>query len=426
MKKSITFAICILTAAAMLFAAGKKDAAAENAKEVLEFYHGYFHSAQEWAPAAVMRELYDNFAQQNANGSVTFKPVPAENWPELQANKVASGSSLDIVDYAGNALPLAGVAQGLFYNVKPYIDKNNLQKAVGINYTQNNKDGKIYTVHDQLLTFGLWYNAKVFKDAGVGNPDLWKNWDDFDSAMAKVRAYGKNKDIYAYGAGEGSTHLFTTMLALSENGRALLKKGLDEAALNSPEFAASFKKIAELDQKNGSQYSSNSANDFWADFREGKSGVFVNGVWAVGGFTYPTDSTPTTFPGKVALSSAGGGITIANGMSKAKTELALEFLKYMTSPEVQERILLEVGAHPCNTTLDAVQLASAGNAQGKLLAEAIANASAAQITVPTLAAVWGQDVAEAIKTKLKECSVAGTEIDGKFNELKKELLSIIQ
>ena len=35
-----------------------------------------------------------------------------------------------------------------------------------------------------------------------------------------------------------------------------------------------------------------------------------------------------------------------------KTELALEFIKYMTSAEVQEKIFTGVQANPCNTTVD--------------------------------------------------------------------------
>ena len=35
-------------------------------------------------------------------------------------------------------------------DMKPYIDENNLKDAVGLNYTQNDVDGHIYTVHDQL------------------------------------------------------------------------------------------------------------------------------------------------------------------------------------------------------------------------------------------------------------------------------------
>ena len=58
-------------------------------------------------------------------------------------------------------------------------------------------------------------------------------------------------------------------------------------------------------------------------------------------------------------------------MSEEKTELALEFIKYMTSKEVQEKIFTEVQANPCNTTVDLNALAeTSGDAATIKLAEA--------------------------------------------------------
>ena len=42
--------------------------------DVLEFYHGYYQDESEWAAAQVMRDIYDEFAKEHADGSVTFKP----------------------------------------------------------------------------------------------------------------------------------------------------------------------------------------------------------------------------------------------------------------------------------------------------------------------------------------------------------------
>ena len=61
--------------------------------------------------------------------------------------EVAGGNFPDMVD-CGLPLSLAAISQGLVLDLKPYIDENNLQDAVGLNYTQNDVDGHIYTVHD--------------------------------------------------------------------------------------------------------------------------------------------------------------------------------------------------------------------------------------------------------------------------------------
>ncbi len=163
---------------------GKKKTEASDDK-VLEFYHGYYQDASEWAPAQVMRDIYDEFAKEHADGEVEFKAIPTEDIDSVVENKVAGGSYPDMVDLAGRSVSLAAISQDLLLDMKPYIDEEGIKDNVGINYTQNDVDGKIYTVHDQLLTLGYWYNDKVLKDAGATTPDTWKNWSDFEGAMEK-------------------------------------------------------------------------------------------------------------------------------------------------------------------------------------------------------------------------------------------------
>ena len=403
----------------------KKTEASDD--KVLEFYHGYYQDASEWAPAQVMRDIYDEFAKEHADGEVEFKAIPTEDIDSVVENKVAGGSYPDMVDLAGRSVSLAAISQDLLLDMKPYIDEEGIKDNVGINYTQNDVDGKIYTVHDQLLTLGYWYNDKVLKDAGATTPDTWKNWSDFEGAMEKVRSAGG--DVYAYGAGQGSTRCFNAILGMSENGRKIVGEPLTEEAIESKEFEEAFKQVANMDQKNGSSNASSNAddgaNDWAADFNKGQSAVFFNGVWAAGGFEDTTNFKPAIFPGSVSLSSASGGITAANDMSDAEKELALEFVKYMTSDEVQTKIFKEVGANPCTTTLDLNALAEGSDEKTKLLAEACSQANDAEYVIATIDSTWGTDIANAIGNKLIESTVSGTDVNAKFEELKSELIGLI-
>ena len=367
---------------------GKKKTEASDDK-VLEFYHGYYQDASEWAPAQVMRDIYDEFAKEHADGEVEFKAIPTEDIDSVVENKVAGGSYPDMVDLAGRSVSLAAISQ------------------------------------DQLLTLGYWYNDKVLKDAGATTPDTWKNWSDFEGAMEKVRSAGG--DVYAYGAGQGSTRCFNAILGMSENGRKIVGEPLTEEAIESKEFEEAFKQVANMDQKNGSSNASSNAddgaNDWAADFNKGQSAVFFNGVWAAGGFEDTTNFKPAIFP--VSLSSASGGITAANDMSDAEKELALEFVKYMTSDEVQTKIFKEVGANPCTTTLDLNALAEGSDEKTKLLAEACSQANDAEYVIATIDSTWGTDIANAIGNKLIESTVSGTDVNAKFEELKSELIGLI-
>lgn len=112
-------------------------------------------------------------------------------------------------------------------------------------------------------------------------------------------------------------------------------------------------------------------------------------------------------------------------MSDAEKELALEFVKYMTSDEVQTKIFKEVGANPCTTTLDLNALSEGSDEKTKLLAEACSQANDAEYVIATIDSTWGTDIANAIGNKLIESTVSGTDVNAKFEELKSELIGLI-
>ena len=315
----------------------------ENAEAVLEFYHGYYHEESEWPAAKVMRDIYEEFAKSHADGKVKFKPIAVENRDDIVSSQVAGGSFPDLVD-CGTAVPQAAIAQELVLDMKPYIDKNNLKDAVGLNYTQNDIDGHIYSVHDQMESRGMWYNQEILDQAGVTLEDL-STWDGYEAAMEKVRALGG--DTYGYAAGQGSIIMFNAMLASTEEGRELLESEMTQETIESKTFQEAFMRVAKMDQANGSDHTVEDLGNVMDDFnKKGTMAVLPNGVWNASGIdeSMVEKIQPTIFPENVALSSAGSGLTISSGLSAEEEKLALEFIKYMTSEEVQSKIFTEVQA----------------------------------------------------------------------------------
>ena len=401
--------------------AAPAEETATGEQEVLEFYHAYYHEESEWPVAAVMRDIYQQFADAHADGPVKFEPIVVEDVLGVATNEIAGGEFPDMVDFAGTEVPLAAIAQELVVDLKPYIDAEGIQSKVGINYTMNDVDGKIYTVHDQLTTLGLWYNADLYEAAGAATPDQWATYEDMAAAMAALNASG----VYGYNAGQGSERLFNSYMAVLD--AEAMANPLTPDVVNSEAFATAFKTVAAMDQANGSANTSNNAGDFGGDFTTGKCATWMNGVWAAGSFAdIEYNVLPGIYPCSGAISSTGGGLTISASLSDAQKELALEFLKYMTSDEVQTRIFLEVNANPCNTDLDLNALAEGvDNPTVKLLAQACSAANSAESITNTTGAVWGADVNTAIINKLIECSVEGTDIDAKLAELQSELIALI-
>lgn len=422
MKKVLLSMVALSLIGGMVFAGGKKDAGKE---EVVEFYHGYFHSESEWPPAKAMRDIYDEFAARYADGPVTFKAIPLETRDDMVNAQIAGGNFPDVVDL-GRPLSPSAISQGLVVDLKSYIDSNNLQKAVGINYTQNNSNGGIYHVHDQVESRGIWYNEAILQKAGVAISDL-STWEGFAKAMEAVRKL--NDGSYGYIAGQGSIMMMTAYMAQTPKGQALVSAGLTAEVINSKEFEDAFKAIAALDKANGSAHTTVDTGNLMADFNAaGKVAVLNNGVWNAGSVSTEMLGTlkPAIYPGNVAIVSAGNGLAISNKMSDAKKKVALEFFAYMVSPEVQEKIFNLVQANPCNATVDLNKLAAQNtDPNTALLADACSQVNHAKIVVPSLYNTWGGDVVNSLINAFMECAVSSTDINQRFNQLKQELSALI-
>lgn len=120
-------------------------------------------------------------------------------------------------------------------------------------------------------------------------------------------------------------------------------------------------------------------NQYTEDFLSGDSAMLFNEVWATGDFTDCEagieNIKPAVFPtddGKTAgLLSGGCGFVVSDKLSDEQKEICVEFIKYMTSPEIASRIVENgIGMVP-STAVDYDAAASeVESAAGKLLVQA--------------------------------------------------------
>ncbi|CRH94481.1 Maltose-binding periplasmic proteins/domains [Chlamydia trachomatis] len=113
-------------------------------------------------------------------------------------------------------------------------------------------------------------------------------------------------------------------------------------------------------------------------------------------------------------------------MSEVKQKLALEFLKYMTSDDVQKVIFEKVGANPSNENVNVKELSEkSSEATTKILGQAITQVKNATVVVPTVSDVWGGDVQTAIINALTESAAENVDVDQKVKSTQDVLKSLI-
>lgn len=392
-KKLISLLLCVTMVASMAIGCGSKEepaaeAPAEEAGELptITFTHGYYHDESEWPAAAEMRAIYQEFADAHAD-EFNFVAVADESGAEgiynTALNDLGAGSFYDIADFGGwNITPVAAAA-GAIVDLKPYLDEDAAFKAgVGVCYDQNLTDGAIYSVREQIEGVGFWYNEALFAEAGAKVPSEWSTWADFDAAVDALVAAGITP--FGLNAGWPTNILLAGYSQRSEASRAFYLDGATVESFDDETFKASidFMQKNVLQKIDAANFGPGGDSDeaYRSEFFAGNTAMLFNGVWDAGGSVgceagaenikpavFPTDEAGKT----AALLSGGCGFVIGSHLDEAQLAAAIEFVKYMTSPEIAARIIEKgIGMAP-STEVDYDALASAVTTDdAKLLVEA--------------------------------------------------------
>lgn len=393
MKKKKILALLLMTSMTASMILGGCGGSGEEKKEetdselsTVTFVHGYYHDESEWPAAAEMRAIYEEFAEAHKdefNFVIKADETGAEGIYNTALNDLSSGEFYDIADFGGwDIVPVASESDAIL-DLKPYLDEDAEFKAgVGVCYDQNEADGKIYSVREQIEGVGFWYNAALFEKAGAATPDQWQTWDDFNTAVDKLVAEG----IMPFGLNAGwPTNILTAGYSQrSEASRAFYKEGKTVENFDNDTFkeTLAFMQDKVLKKIDSANFGPGGDDDeqYRTDFFDGKTAMLFNGVWDAGGAVdcaagienikpavFPTDEAGK----KAALLSGGTGYVVSNKLDEAQTEACIEFIKYMTSPEIASRIIEKgIGMAPSTAVDYASLLDKVETDDAKLLVEA--------------------------------------------------------
>ncbi len=313
------------------------------------------------ADHVAMRQIYKDFEKEH---------------PEIHLNLISMPSSADVVSKMSDLLTIgqipdivftAGdgresiydfmVEKGYAVDLMPYIREDerfreNISPSI-LNYWKTGKD-ELYTVSDVLLMGGYWYNRSLFSEAGIEEPP--KDWAEFEEACKKLKELGKHWAPKLDPMILDTDHIvYLTNAILSEEDSTVLGN-IAKGRLNVQ--SASFRKT--LDQlKMIAQYAdvvnTYSFRDSLASFNKGETAIYINGIWANSMIEPKLDVAYAPFPSNdrkgVSMISSCVGYILGNTGDEKKIQASVEFLKYMLSEPVAERILEETGQIPSNPNI---------------------------------------------------------------------------
>lgn len=338
LKKMLAGAMVSLLAVAALTGCGNESKQADSGKKVqIE----YWHVAAESFGGATVKELVADFNKTHPNIEVVAKYNP-DMYKGLTQNLqavIASGKNPDVVQMGYSYLNYAAE------NFK-YTDLNDAFKQAGDpKFMQDNflpnvlelaqtDDGKQIGLPYSVSVPVLYYNPEIFAAAGLAPENPPKNWKEVAEAAKVIKEKTGNMGFFMQEYADN----WTQQALIESNGGAMLKKvdGKTVAAFDTPKAAEAYQVIADM-VKDGSGLHATNEEGFQA-YLSGKLGMVCTTIGKRANFEksakFPVKAAPfPVFEGKELKVPAGGNFLMIFSKDKEKEKAAVEFIKYLESPE---------------------------------------------------------------------------------------------
>jgi multiple sugar transport system substrate-binding protein len=178
----MTFAVGFgATMATMISACapGAAPSGGEAAPDAAQQTVSVFESCWDGEHIAAGKDLYKDFRGQHPELNVEDRWPVGDDWTESFLSSVAAGDSTDVVMWCGS--PFAFMDAGKLADLNPLMDADDsfdkedfYESLTGLLV----KDGHTYGWPYNYSTTILYYNTKLFEEAGVDFPTLDTTWSD--------------------------------------------------------------------------------------------------------------------------------------------------------------------------------------------------------------------------------------------------------
>lgn len=265
---------------------------------------------------------------------VAVTPLPTY-WTKLQT-AATSGTAPDVfwMNLSNLQLYASGhVLLPLSSRMKDAkIDTSQFVKAIADGY---NYDGQNWCMPKDVDSVGLWYNKKLFKDAGASLPTANWTWQDVITAATKITNHGGG--VYGIAADDNDqTNYYDTIWQAGGN---IISPDGKKSGYDSPAAIKGIQFWTDLINKDHASPTVKQMTDTAAEqmFESGKVAMFYGGSWEAVAFSQVPylvkNANVTVMPkGKIRATESNG---LGNCIS-AKThhqDEAWQFVKFLGSQQ---------------------------------------------------------------------------------------------
>lgn len=298
----------------------------------------------------VFKKIAEDFEKQHPKVDVKYVNVPFGEAQNKFKNAAQSGSGApDVIrsevawtpEFAdlGYLAPLDGT---------PALQKADdflKQAAASTKY-----NGKTYAVPQVIDSMGIFYNKKIFKEAGVEVPTTV---DQLKTVSKKIKEKTGKTGLYLRG---DDAYWFLSFLY--GEGGDLVDASSKSVTVDNPEGVKAMKVVKDLVDSGAAK---TDATDGWenmqSSFKDGKVAMIINGPWAVAdtyaGKEFKDKANLGVAPvpaGSAAQGAPQGGHNLAVYAGSKNLDASYAFVDYMTSADTQAQVTKELNLLPTRTS----------------------------------------------------------------------------
>ena len=327
----------------------------------ISFMHGWGGSSFDHVR---MRELFAEFEALNPDVHIVYDTSPDLGIVmEKAADMLAVDKAPSIISTNGNVQYVSNARKkGVALNLMPYLQEDETfasDISPHILQALQEPSGEIYTLPDAVEYIGYWYNASLFRQAGItdtGTPNgkvvLPRTWEEFWNACDALAEISPQTGAVPLQLQVSQMGFFlgARLAAVSADALNYMQKDSPVCHREDAELA-----VSELVNALSYDVRRGTALDIRQNFFDGKSAIYIDGVWANTEFTETTTKQEiryAAFPGlcgeTIAYANPATGYVISSDGSQKQIDASIRFLKYMLSEDVQKQIVIKTHQAPSN------------------------------------------------------------------------------
>ncbi|MBT2291227.1 sugar ABC transporter substrate-binding protein [Paenibacillus albidus] len=294
---------------------------------------------------AVEQQLADEFNAAHPDIEVKFEPIPGDGYGTKLTTSLASGTAPDVF-LVGEGDFMSFVDKGVIEPLDDYIAKDS---SFDLNIYQKNLidmeriGDKLYYLPKDFNPLSLWYNKKIFDDAGVAYPSEGWTWDDMFATAQKLTKQENGKYTqFGFNAGTWEYPIYTYLWA---NGTDIANEDGTKAEgfMNGEKTVKAMEKYVALSTgENRVSPTPQDTQTMGGDssmFMTGKLAMMVTGRWIKSDLDKSDVDYGSALIPKGAEGSRAGIIAAAgwamNSKTKHKAE-SYELMKWLSGTESQK------------------------------------------------------------------------------------------